>query len=186
MVLMRQNGGVTTLTQDIPKNSCNLSIVPLPMVGGQRPPAVRGGRRPLALPLLLVLENIRPVNPASVNHCTAAEWPDGVLLPPSLLQLLLLLTTDTCPHCTVGSSRTDGVRGFRVKTPHLRPHCALGTRHLCLWPPCACGPTLTLLFPSAGTLENHCLSCSNVLRKLPSEVVSESGGGGVERQVPLV
>ena len=29
------------------------------------------------------------------------------------------------PHCTVGSSSTDGVRGFRVKTPHLRPNCAV-------------------------------------------------------------
>jgi hypothetical protein len=28
-------------------------------------------------------------------------------------------------HCTMGSSSTDGVRGFRVKTQHLRPHCAL-------------------------------------------------------------
>ena len=28
-------------------------------------------------------------------------------------------------QCTVGSSSADGVRGFKVKTPHLRPHCAV-------------------------------------------------------------
>jgi hypothetical protein len=36
-------------------------------------------------------------------------------------------------HCTVGSYSTDGVRGFTVKTPHLRPHCAMVDRPLIQW-----------------------------------------------------